>query len=164
MKPTNKMKPEDVMRALECCCVYCNCNGCPYYHGEPEEDCHYKMMKAALALLREKDALIAELTQTNAEKDAEICVKKKLLDKCEERFAEKDEEIERLTHICHCYALQYGTVMDQSKAVREIRDEAVTEFAENLKSHMIGSNKERIEVMQKFIDHWVEKMKGDQRE
>lgn len=79
----NELKHEDVMRALECCGVYYNCNGCPYYHGEPEEDCHYKMMKAALALLRENRS--------------QISVLKKLLDRCETQFSEKDAEIERLT-------------------------------------------------------------------
>ena len=95
----NEMKPEDVMRMLETINDVGDCSrDCLFYDGKVHS-CSGTIARYALALLREKDALNAELTQTNAEKDAEIRVKKKLLDKCEERFAEKDAEIERMRGI-----------------------------------------------------------------
>ena len=53
-------------------------------------------------------------------------------------------------------------VIWETKQAADIRAEAITEFAENLKSHVKSNNKELIEEVQKFIDHWEEKMKeGD---
>ena len=52
------MKPEDVMRALECCTFNPNCEECPFTLGR--EDCT-SLDQHALALLREKDAEIERL-------------------------------------------------------------------------------------------------------
>ena len=57
----NELKPEDVMRALECCTINQSCDGCPMFGEEPEADCNYYVMSCALALLREKDAEIERL-------------------------------------------------------------------------------------------------------
>lgn len=56
------MKAEDVMRALECCVVNSNCNGCPFWEGYvTHRNCLETAIKNALALLREKDAEIEML-------------------------------------------------------------------------------------------------------
>ena len=155
----NKMKPEDVMKALEWYDVVCeNIGSITLSIAE---------MKAIRTIIREKDALIAELTQTIAKKtkviedlqlgwseDQERT--RRLLDAKDDEIGrlikERDEarrdvgcaernhyesakEVDSLRHICTCYALQYGTVMDQSKAVKEIRAKAITEFEERLKAH-----------------------------
>ena len=74
-KPMNELKPEDVMRALECClqadgapdCYKLKCparlgNGLCFYEIDcefnSEEEALKKMLADALALLREKDAEI----------------------------------------------------------------------------------------------------------
>lgn len=82
----NEMKPEDVMRAMECCIVENDkddCLGCPYsgkrHRGEM---CVNHLLEDAIALLRENRS--------------QISVLKKLLDRCETQFAEKDAEIDRL--------------------------------------------------------------------
>jgi hypothetical protein len=66
----NELKPEDVMRALECCHqpVY-SCEDCPYF-GTTKGNvaCSERLAKDALALLREKDAEI-EKWQTAFEKE-----------------------------------------------------------------------------------------------
>ena len=51
----NELKPEDVMRALECCSRDEECVGeeCPYHAGM---FCTTRISQDALALLREKDA------------------------------------------------------------------------------------------------------------
>ena len=62
----NEMKPEDVMRALECCSrnVGSNCPDCPYCSLSPwSTECRLVLAKDALALLREKDALIKHLDE-----------------------------------------------------------------------------------------------------
>ena len=57
----NEMKPEDVMRALECCASGTGgdaCNGCPFNERNVCDNDMNALEKAALALLREKDAEI----------------------------------------------------------------------------------------------------------
>lgn len=102
----NEPKNEDVMRALECCCVHCNCNGCPYYHGEPEEDCHYKMMKAALALLREKDEALEDaydyirrLEAGKKSRNEEIAEYQKKIEQLQIATTKKDAEIEKFEYL-----------------------------------------------------------------
>lgn len=54
-------------------------------------------------------------------------------------FVEKNAEIERKDKILNSYALQYGTVTDQSKKVKEIKSEAYKEFAEEYEKRCIAS-------------------------
>jgi len=96
----NELKPEDVMRALECCAVYANCNGCPHFNGVPEDDCHYKVMANALALLKKYQA-------ENAEKDAEI---------------------ERLTTLAELGKMRANDYRAMREKAKNARAEAITEF------------------------------------
>lgn len=127
----NELKPEDVMKALECCMLTneqqeCRCEECPLWETSVMV-CQELLAYHALALLREKDARLEDLAQQCAdiimecdkrdaerlgelmEKDAEI---KGLVDgwsKDQDRFeklcAEKDAEIERLTINMNAYGL-----------------------------------------------------------
>lgn len=49
----SKMNREQIVKALECCSVYENCDGCPHFGGVTEDYCRYKTMVNALALIRE---------------------------------------------------------------------------------------------------------------
>ena len=75
----NELKPEDVMKALECCSVYDTCDGCPHFNGVPEYDCRHKAMANALALLREKDAIIARYILQIAEMQKQIATQDRIL-------------------------------------------------------------------------------------
>jgi hypothetical protein len=60
----NEMKPEDVMRALECCASGTGgdaCNDCPFNERNVCDNDMNAIEKAALAILREKDAEIERL-------------------------------------------------------------------------------------------------------
>lgn len=87
----DKMKPEDVMSALECCAGTFLCDECPRkkdgYH------CVKNLVKDALALLREKDARIEHLEKTMRES---ILSNAELLKNLNKLVEEKDAEIERL--------------------------------------------------------------------
>ena len=62
----NEMKPEDVMRALECWTSHKPCDeDCPVLEYEGSQNCRALTIKNALALLREKDAEIERLKQEN---------------------------------------------------------------------------------------------------
>jgi hypothetical protein len=103
-KPMNELKPEDVMRALECCHqpVY-SCEDCPYF-GTTKGNvaCSERLAKDALALLREKDAEIERLKH-------QISIYHKMIDISESKF----EMLDFLT--------------------KKARAEAITEFAERVK-------------------------------
>ena len=92
----NEMKPEDVMRALECC-VNGSCADCPNDEIGTYSQCITLVMKNALALLREKDALIAkhEAYIDNLNDDKAYLV---------EQLNEKEAKIERLQEIADAVA------------------------------------------------------------
>ena len=83
------MKAEDVMKALECCVVNSNCNGCPFWEGYvTHNNCLQIAIKNAIALLREKDAEIERLEricdsyalQYGSAVDKEVLLKKERAD------------------------------------------------------------------------------------
>lgn len=55
------------------------------------------------------------------------------------RIFDLEAENERRGKILNSYALQYGTVTDQSKKVKEIKSEAYEEFAEEFEKRCIKS-------------------------
>ena len=106
----NEMKPEDVMRALECCTFNPNCDECPF----DGVDC-INLDQLALALLREKDEEIKGLVD-GWSKDQ---------DRWEKLCDEKNAEIERVKTLCR--KLDGYCV--------KARADAITEFAERLKKY-----------------------------
>lgn len=149
------MNREDVKKAMG----YCEnreCSSCVRYNNDirEEDNCRLDLIHHALVLLREDDEDYRELevlyqekcdqvlkaNEIFAEKDAEIAdvketykIQREATNRLLKRVADQDAEIDRLTHICRCYALRYGTVRDQGKTIAEIRGEVATEIAEKLK-------------------------------
>ena len=62
-------------------------------------------------------------------------------------------EVERLKHILNCYALQYGTVVDQQRVIDEAKAEVAREiFAEierETKNHGIAYTQRKIAELKK---------------
>ena len=116
----------DVMRALElhADCETDNCFECPYegYLSQADGNCVHHLSTDALALLREKDATLEMCAETIERQDKEL--------------AKKDAEIERLRKANQHFAeLENGHIVTGYK---NIRTEAITEFAERLKSEVNG--------------------------
>lgn len=88
------MHREQIVKALECCSVYASCDGCPYFNGIPEDDCHYQAMANALALIRyykmENQRLTESLDRVQKQ-CGEIIVE------CDERDAERLKQVAELT-------------------------------------------------------------------
>jgi predicted RNase H-like nuclease (RuvC/YqgF family) len=174
----NELKPEDVMRALECCGQVKFCATCPYLdlnNGLCQED----LQTDALALLREKDADIdvykarvqaknyrieeltqanAELTQTNAEKDAEI-----------ERLKKHQDTV---SSVCNSAMEHYDALYEQAKDIlkADARADAITEFAERLKQCTECMGECTVDnplaetysvVREEYIDQIEKEMKGE---
>jgi exonuclease III len=111
-----------------------------YFKGDKDVDAIVELIVLAKKMERitnrqkaEKEALIAG-QKTIAEKNEEIEKLKDTLNRANKYGLEADKEINRLKHVLDSYALQYGTVTDQSKKIKEIKDEAYKEFAERLKA------------------------------
>lgn len=128
----NEMKPEDVMRALECCVIQCaECRKCPMLHRKDNRGtCYTELKRLALALLRENDAKIAEL-QSIAEFQQSSNMKRHFeLQEKDKQIKAKDAEIERLKNdlaISKKVSKRYMT------SHKQVRTEVITEFAEKLK-------------------------------
>lgn len=129
----NELKPKDVMRALECCGrnVGSNCHDCPYCGLSPwSAQCRLVLAKDALALLREKDAKIAEL-QSIAEYQQSSNMNRYF------ELQKKDAEIERLTAYNANLICANTDITNRHKdyveeAERIARRDTITEFAERL--------------------------------
>lgn len=180
-----ELKLDDVMRALECC-IHSDseenhCINCPYY---AEKYCAAKISADALALLREKGEQIFKLE--NRIKECENGYEGTLyLERC--KSADKDAEIERLTKRLEKEAkCQYdlcGQIVDLKAEIerlnndlaisrketkrymtshKQTRADAITEFAERLKSCEFFEIADQYSGMQ-YVDFcdWVDKIKKE---
>ena len=89
----NGMKPEDVIKALECCGID-RCDDCPCY--TEELGCDHNLQLLALELLREKDAQISALQYQADFWDKHAKVLDETIMIQQKEISEKDAEIERL--------------------------------------------------------------------
>ena len=128
----NKMKPEDVIRALECCasgnCIVDNCPLFSWDDGKEIYRCTSDLTKEALALLRETIDHVKQLRQYTQKQSDEITSLQMGWSEDQERVRkildEKDAEIERL----------YKSLNETAKEQYiNGRADAITEFAERLK-------------------------------
>lgn len=101
-------------------------------------------------------ASIAEIE----ERDAMLMQQSEIIKRLEQSAKEKADEIERLEaeidrqgHILNSYALQYGTVVDKNKLLKEAKAEAVREFAERLGDKIITKKAET-------SDYWTNNVKS----
>lgn len=135
----NELKPEDVMRAFELCntprCGVCKI--CPYH--EFGASCHTKRNADALAILRERGALIEDYRQE--------------LGRARVALNDANAEIERLE------ALNSKLLEKQSK----VSAEAIDEFAQRLKLQKTTAFGSQCGVVAFYeIDKIAKEMKGEQ--
>lgn len=136
----NELKSEDVMKALECFANGKRCEGeqCAYFKLRVGF-CGSDLAKDALALLREKDALIAKheayIDTLNEDKSCLV-----------EQIEKKDAEIERLKkdreELIVTLKMNDAPFPEGLQIVHDFCEkrkmEAITEFAERLKSEVNG--------------------------
>lgn len=127
----NKMKPEDVMRALECCsksnAVDACMSGCPLWETDtcPCVEDEAALLKYALALLREKDAILEMCAETIKRQDNEL--------------AKKDAEIMRIKG--EIEALVQIANSDNPLLVTVARSEALADAVAQLEAVVDSSDK-----------------------
>ena len=164
----NELKSEDVMKAIEYCLntkEYPKCSKCDYITG-----CKPQLLKLALALLREKDARIKELEEAQGAEFTCFVGEPHKVDRCPyvDALADKDAEIERLTaQIEHCDACdRIGlTHTEHMYCIKQAKSEAITEFAERLKSEVNGgqfASYKGLEI-RNVIDQIAKEMKEGKR-
>lgn len=152
----NELKPEDVMMALECCANR-SCEGCPF--ERPNEDCVSGLPKAAVALLREKDAGIAMMAECIERQDKEL--------------AKKGAEIERLKNSITFQVVMPDEKMEEIKAeclkrveldIKAIKAEAITEFFDRVCKEVAqtpNANEFFINAWKEKIEEIAKEMKGE---
>jgi tRNA U34 5-carboxymethylaminomethyl modifying enzyme MnmG/GidA len=140
----NELKPEDVMKALECCtrgrkhkddrpCLECPYNFCNIVGGTDERQvsgtCQGWMMKDALALLREKDAEIERLKAIPEQLHKEMSDRMTEEVKTATKYAKKIARAEAITEfenrlIKYYDALKSGLVAYHIKEVaKELKED-----------------------------------------
>ena len=143
----NELKPEDVMKALECWASGNPCQEeCSILEHERGASCVRLTAGSALALLREKDATLEMCAETIERQDKEL--------------AQKDAEIERLTAYNANLICANTDITNRHKdyvedAERIARAEAITEFAERLKENF------ELSYIIFLIDKTAKEMKGE---
>ena len=171
----NELKQENVKKALELCNTSRSdaCKICPYH--EFGALCHTKRNADALALLREKDARIKELEEAQGAEFTCFVGEQHKVDHCpygdeivrlQKEVAEKDAEIERLTAYNANLICANTDITNRHKdyleeAERIARADAITEFAERLKTfykHLPGNTVGG--AVEYHIDQIAKEMKG----
>lgn len=167
----------DVKRAFELCNTPRSgvCKICPYH--EFGASCHTKRNADALALYREKDELIEDYRQelgrarvalNDANAEIERLRKAKYIystvDYCADDLAKAQEEIERLTAYNANLLCANTDITNRHKdyveeAERIARAEAITEFAERLKSTLIASG-----IYPVLVKNSIEKITKEMKE
>jgi len=171
----NELKPEDVMKALECCttdaitlgvpCRNCPYNECNIVGGQSKRQtsgtCRSWLMKDALALLREKDAQYKELWEERMRIYRDLQEWKAECKKYQDAWGEKDAEIERLKGALKAEERHNELTMEcAKKALANARSEAITEFAERLKKAIYSTSWDG--DMFAIIRKIAKEMKGEQ--
>lgn len=146
----NELKPEEVMKALECCKGGGNaCLDCIYFYKSVDTSCAPFLIKDALALLREKDALIADYIRQIAEMQRKIACKDDLitfLEKHKKAEADKDAEIERLKNRIICQVILPDEKLEEIKNeclerveldIKEIKADTVRKMQSEIKERCI---------------------------
>ena len=170
----NEMKPEDVMRALECCEQHGKCKECPLkdkgIHG-----CMFYLMHRVIILLREKDAARKELWEERMRIYNDLQEWKEECKKYQDACREKDAEIEKLkkgqenvSAVCKSAMEHYDSLYEQAKDILKAaaRDEAITEFSLRLKSCEFYEVADECDGMQyidfcDWVDQIAKEMKGN---
>ena len=144
----NELKQEDVMKALECCSVYENCDGCPHFDGVPEDDCHYKVMANALSLLREKDATLEMCAETIERQDKELAKKDAEIERLTvnmnafgltaKNFAEENERLTAQIENCDACDRIGLTASEHKACIKQAQAEAITAFVDGCVKMAIG--------------------------
>lgn len=171
----NELKPEDVMKALECCTGDdADCNNCPYW-VDVDVNCFDNVKSDALALLREKDARIKELEETQGAEFTCFVGEPHKVDHCPygDELVKKDAEIERLKkdreELIVTLKMNDAPFPEGLQIVHDFCEkrkmEVITEFAERLKSEVNGgqfASYKGLEI-RNVIDQIAKEMKEGKR-
>ena len=142
------MTDNEIIKALECCSTNNpDCDNCPYnvFGGsrcrEPEADA-VNLINRLKADLIEREAILTQ--------QAKII----------KRLASEND---RKAHILDSYALQYGTVADKDKLLKEAKAKAVREFADRFMENFdTYTDDEEWQVLniKNLVDNLLQEMNG----
>ena len=108
------MTDNDIIKALECC-MESECDKCEY---QDNTACKEYIFQDCLKLIKSKMDEVKALKYYYKE--------------CLKDLSKAHAENDRKAHILDSYALQYGTVVDKDKLLKDAKAEAVREFIDKV--------------------------------
>lgn len=152
------MTDEQIIKAMECCSNVeriTDCGCCPYYRN----GCLDKVHLDAIDLINRQRAEISELQHKY---DLAVAEREANVKGFTETLERQRAEIERKNRILESYALQYGTVADKDVLLKQVKAEAVKEFAARVKLAFYYEFEEIIpSIMADKIDNIAKEMVGE---
>jgi FtsZ-binding cell division protein ZapB len=128
------MTDKEIIKALECCVINGNCNGCPHYkNGKPSHECLETACKDALDLINRQQAENKELKTENL-----------ILSQKRFNIFERIEFTDKLK--------------------KQAKSEAIKEFADKMKGVIPEIDDTYIErIVEDYIDNLVKEMVGEDK-
>ena len=124
------MTDNDVIKAMECCIEndLDDCAECLYLYKECDGNCIDRLLRDALDLIN-------RLKDENSNLTSDLTSLQRDLTSAKAENERLQKESDRRHYTLQCYALQYGTVKDQTEVINKAKAEAVREFADKLKCY-----------------------------
>jgi hypothetical protein len=140
---TMELNREKIIKALECCVVNSNCNGCPFWEGYvTHRNCLQTACKNALSLIK-------ELTEENERLRAEN-------DKYE---AENHAEFNKWLKLEEATKRHHAELFEEAKIA--VKEETVRKMQERIAEHATNGypRKVRLDVIDQIAKEMVEEMR-----
>lgn len=151
------MKDNDIIKALECCGIKNDCQGCYFDTHEAEDICAREVVKNAFDLINRQQAEIERL------KDEVSKTRRKALLEASSKFA-GHSDYHGDTILCKLICMAEGKEVEIAKPLdkSKIKSEAVREFADRVKMAFYYKFDEQLTLMiANKIDNLVKEMVGD---
>ena len=163
----NKLTPEEIIKALECCKDFSDCDGCQYgYLRTGNGLCIYAMQKDALDLIKRQQEdninLKGHLEQLKSRYDNA----KAEIEKLEKTEIEIDDFCRRLCRMRMLNGNAIASYQDLQNYIQEEKFEAIKEFIKRLKlkANGYGFDGEHYEMVDvEDIDDTYEEMVGEDK-
>ncbi len=146
----NKLTDSEIVKALECCCIKKNCNGCPQYS---KTRCLESACKGAVDLINRLQARVEYYKKNRNKYQDDVMYLAKQLDNLQ-------AENERLKAKVNHYAYLYDNFV--TKPTNRIKAEAYKEFAEEI-FELFPADKCNTVISRVTVKHILKELVGEDK-